>query len=339
MKSTIRDVATMAGVSISTVSRVMNAPHSVVEHKRKKVLAAIEALQYKPNGLARGLIYKKTNTLGVIIPDIQNPYYAGVIRGVEDASKALGYSVMICNTDRDQRRLFSYMQKLNEKRVDGILYTSDVVTPEYYEEIQSYRTPLVLVATHSLEYDLPSVKIDDEAAAYDAVKYLISLGHRSIGMISFELTDTIAGLPRYEGFQRALREHGLDAVGQQVMFAEHWHDDAYCATERLLKLYPEITAIFTTSDEFAMGVLSYAHEKGIRVPEQLAVIGFDNIRMAQFTIPKLSTIAQPVYRMGYRAVEKLDVHIRGESDATLREYLPHELIVRSSTGPRTNTVR
>ncbi|KIL40676.1 catabolite control protein A [Gordoniibacillus kamchatkensis] len=334
MKSTIRDVAVMAGVSISTVSRVMNAPNSVVKHKREKVLEAIKALQYKPNGLARGLIYKKTNTLGVIIPDIQNPYYAGVIRGMEDASKALGYSIMICNTDRDEKRLFSYMQNLNEKRVDGILYTSDVVYPDFYEEIEAYRIPLVLVATHSLEYELPSVKINDEAAAYDAVKYLISLGHTSIGMISFELTDEIAGLPRYEGFQRALREYELEACVQQVAFAKHWHDDAYYAAERLLQQYPDITAIFTTSDEFAMGVLSYMHEKGIRVPEQMSVIGFDNIRMAQFTIPKLSTIAQPVYNMGYRAVEKLNALIKGEPDSTLREYLPHELIVRSSTGPQ-----
>ncbi|MFC0213677.1 LacI family DNA-binding transcriptional regulator [Paenibacillus chartarius] len=332
MKPTIRDVAKLAGVSISTVSRVMNTPESVVASKREKVQQAIEQLQYQPNGLARGLIYRKTNSLGVIIPDIQNPYYAGVIRGMEDAAKTLGYSLMICNTDHDKHRLFSYFESLNEKRADGILFASEVVYPDYYQEMRCYRTPIVLVSTHSLEYELPSVKINDEAAAYDAVSYLISQGHRSIGMISFGLTDPIAGLPRLQGFQRALREHGLEASGKQVIYAQHWHDEAYDAAAQLLRQFPGITAIFTASDEFAMGVLSYLHDHHIACPGQISVMGFDNIRMAQMTIPKLSTVAQPAYRIGYRSVEKLDGLIRGEPASNLREYLPHEIIVRQSTG-------
>ncbi|MGF7032347.1 LacI family transcriptional regulator [Paenibacillus mucilaginosus] len=337
MKPTIRDVAKLAGVSISTVSRVMNAPDSVVESKRVKVLQAIERLQYQPNAFARGLIYKKSHTLGVLIPDIRNPYYAGVIRGMEDAAKSLGYSIIICNTDRDKERLISYLENCNEKQVDGILFTSETVYPDYYAEIRRFRLPVVLVSTHSLEYELPSVKINDEAAAYDAVSYLIGLGHRRIGMISFPLSDPIAGLPRYQGYMRALREHDLPHEGSQVIYAEHWYDEARSAAGRLFGQHPQTTAVFAASDEFAMGVLSFLHERGIRVPDEVSVVGFDNIRMSEMTIPQLTTMAQPVYELGYKGVEKLHRLIEHGSVTPLREYLPHSLIVRSSAAPGKGT--
>ncbi|WP_426454441.1 LacI family DNA-binding transcriptional regulator [Paenibacillus sp. S-38] len=338
MKPTIRDVAALAGVSISTVSRVMNAPESVVESKRTKVLQAIERLQYQPNAFARGLIYKKSHTLGVLIPDIRNPYYAGVIRGMEDAAKSLGYSIMICNTDRDKERLISYLENFNEKQVDGILFTSETVYPDYYAEIQRFRLPVVLVSTHSLEYELASVKINDEAASYDAVSYLIGLGHRQIGMISLPLSDPIAGLPRYQGYMRALREHSLPHEDSRVIYAEHWYDEAHSAAGRLFGRHPETTAVFAASDEFAMGVLSYLYESRTRVPEEVSVVGFDNIRMSGMTIPKLTTVAQPVYELGYKGVEKLHRLIEQGSVTPLREYLPHGLVIRSSAAaPRIGT--
>lgn len=331
MKPTIKDVAKLAGVSISTVSRVMNAPDTVVESKKAKVLEAIEELKYQPNALARGLIYKKTHTLGVVIPDIRNPYYAELIRGMEDASKKKGYSLIICNTDRDRNRLFSYLNTFYEKQVDGLLYTSDPIFPDYYKQLKSLRLPVVLVSTHSMEYDLPSVKINDEQAAYDAVKLLIDSGHRKIAMISFDLTDSIAGLPRYQGFVRALREHGIDESKDNVVFVNGTVFDPLTAADKLIESCPDVTAVFTASDEWAIGLLSQLHGKGIRVPDDLSVVGFDNIRMSTMSIPKLTTVAQPMYRIGYRAVEKLHARINGLEDPVLREYMPHEVIIRNST--------
>lgn len=331
MKPTIKDVAKIAGVSISTVSRVMNSPESVVESKRVKVEAAIEKLKYKPNALARGLIYKKTNTLGVVIPDIRNPYYADIIRGMEDASKKLGYNLIICNTDRDRKRLFSYLHNFYEKQVDGILYTSDPVFPDYYHEMQKLRLPIVLVSTHSMEYDLPSVKIDDEQAAYDAVKFLIDDGHKKIGMIGFDLSDSIAGLTRYHGFVRALRENDLDECKDNIIYVNGWSYDTPDAAAQMLAKCPDVTAVFTASDELAMGLLCYLHEQGIAVPEQISVMGFDNIRLSNLMIPKLTTVGQPSYEIGYRAVEKLNAIIEDKDDPVLREYLPHAIIERSST--------
>jgi LacI family transcriptional regulator len=330
-KPTIKDVAKLAKVSISTVSRVMNSPGSVIENKRNAVLAAIEQLEYKPNALARGLIYKKTNTLGVVIPDIRNPYYADVLRGMEDASKRLGYNLIICNTDRDKKRLFSYLNSFYERQVDGILYTSDPVYPDYYNELMRLKIPVMLVSTHSMEYELPSVKIDDEQAAYDAVAYLIASGHRKIGMIGFDLTDSIAGLTRYHGFIRALREHDLDECKSNIVYVNDWSYDTPDAAAQLMAKCPDVTAIFTASDELAMGLLCYLNERGISVPEQISVIGFDNIRLSHIMIPKLTTVAQPSYRIGSRAVEKLNTIIEQGEDTVLREYLPHEIIVRAST--------
>lgn len=331
MKPTIKDVAKLANVSISTVSRVMNAPETVVETKKTRVLAAIEQLKYQPNALARGLIYKKTGSLGVVISDIRNPYYAELIRGMEDASKTLGYSLIICNTDRAHDRLFSYLATFYEKQVDGILYTSDALFPDYYKELKRLRLPVVLAATHSLEYEIPSVKINDEQAAYDATKYLIDLGHRRIAFIGFELTDSIAGAPRYQGFIRGLREHGLESNRDNVIFVDGWNYDTLAATDALIRKCPDITAVFTAADEWAIGLMCHLHEKGIRVPDDLSVIGFDNIRMSNYTIPRLTTVAQPIYEIGYRSVEKLHASINGETDPVLRERLPHELVVRAST--------
>jgi LacI family transcriptional regulator len=330
-KPTIKDVAKMANVSISTVSRVMNSPESVVEIKKNKVLDAIDKLKYKPNALARGLIYKKTNTLGVVIPDIRNPYYADIIRGMEDASKKLGYNLIICNTDRDKKRLFSYLNNFYERQVDGILYTSDPVFPDYYTEIKRIRIPVMLVSTHSMEYDLPSVKIDDEQAAYDAVKFLIDSGHRKIGMIGFDLSDSIAGLTRYHGFIRALRENDLDECKDNIVYVNGWSYDTPDAAAQMLAKCSDLTAIFTASDELAIGLLSYLDEQGISVPGQISVIGFDNIRLSRITIPKLTTVAQPTYKIGFRSVEKLDAIIEDKEDPVLREYMLHEILVRAST--------
>lgn len=331
MKPTIRDVAKLAGVSISTVSRVMNAPETVVPEKRQRVLEAIDRLQYQPNAFARGLIYKKSDTFGVMIPDIENPYYAGLLRGIQDAAVKLNHSVIICNTDCDKSRMLAYARNLFEKQADGIIFASDSLFREFYDEMKRIRLPFVLVSTEAPEYDVPSVDIDNEQAACEAVRHLIGLGHREIGMISFPVGDTISGAPRLAGFRQALGEAGLDRCGDNVEFAAQRFEDAYEAAGRLFARAPEITAVFAASDEFAMGVIAWARDHGRSVPEDLSVVGFDDLRMAHMFIPRLTTIEQPVYQMGMRAVHKLHDLVRNGSVFELRERLPYRLIVREST--------
>ncbi|MBJ6362000.1 LacI family DNA-binding transcriptional regulator [Paenibacillus sp. GCM10012307] len=332
MKATIRDVAKYANVSISTVSRVMNAPDTVTVEKRDRVLKAIEALQYQPNAFARGLIYKKSDTIGVMIPDIENPYFTGLIRGMQDAAVRLNHSLMICNTDRDKQRTINYVRSFFEKQVDGFIFASDSLHKEYYEEMERYHLPFVLASTNAPEYNIPSVDIDDEQAAFEAVRHLIVSGHRNIGMINMPLDRTISGQPRYEGFLRALDEAGLHHCNPFVEYAEHRYSDAYEAAARLFARHPELTAVFAASDEFAMGTISYLRDQGKTVPGQVSVIGFDNIRMAEMFIPKLTTIEQPTYEIGYRSVQMLHELITKGKVRVLREKLPHRLIIRESTG-------
>lgn len=331
MKPTIRDVAKMADVSISTVSRVMNTPESVVESKRIRVLEAIEKLRYQPNSFARGLIYKKSFTLGLLIPDIENFYFSGVIRGMQDACIKLGYSLMICNTDRDKNRLLSYIDNFHEKQVDGVVFASDALYPEYYEKLVGCRIPFVLVSSHSDEFEVPCVEIDDEAAAYDAVKFLIEIGHQEIGMIGFNHDNSISGPPRYQGFVRALTEFGLERNSHKVKYAAHRFEHAYQAAHELFTEYPELTAVFCVADEFAMGTISYLKDRGILVPGQVSVMGFDNLRMASMFVPKLTTIAQPIYELGYRAAEKLHELVTTGTVEVMRERMNHKLVVRESS--------
>lgn len=334
MKATIRDVAKLAGVSISTVSRVMNSPQSVVESKRRKVLEAVEQLSYQPNSFARGLIYRKSFTLGLLIPDIENMYYAGIIRGMQEACNKLGYSLMICNTDRDSARLLSYIDTFHEKQVDGIVFASDRMSPEYYEKLSIYKIPVVMLSSHSDEFGIPSVEVDDEAAAYDAVRYLIGLGHEKIGMIGFNDAISVSGPPRLKGYMRALSEAGLEHEGLtgRVKHAAHYFEHAYEAARELFMEFPDTTAVFCVADEFAMGTISYLKERGISVPEQVSVIGFDNVRMAGIFIPKLTTIAQPTFELGYRSAEKLHELITIGQAEIMQEKLLHTLIIRESTG-------
>ncbi|GAB6988579.1 LacI family DNA-binding transcriptional regulator [Paenibacillus pini] len=331
MKPTIRDVAKMAEVSISTVSRVMNAPDRVVESKRNRVLEAIDTLQYQPNSFARGLIYKKSFTLGLLIPDIENLFFAGVIRGMQDACIKLGYSLMICNTDRDKDRLLSYIDTFHEKQVDGVVFASDILYPEYYEKLVGCRIPFVLVSTHSDEYDIPCVEIDDEMAAYDAVKFLIELGHKELGMIGFNHADSVSGPPRSRGFVRAVKEFGLDHNIQNIAYASHRFEHAYQAAHELFTDHPNLTAIFCVSDEFAMGVISYLKDRNILVPGQVSVVGFDNLRMSSMFVPKLTTVAQPMYELGQRAAEKLHELLTTGMVQISKEKMDHKLIIRESS--------
>lgn len=331
MKPTIKDVAKLAGVSISTISRVLNSPDKVVPEKREKVLEAIERLQYHPNALARGLIHKRTKTLGVLIPDVSSLYYAEVFRGMEDAARESGNNMLICNTDNNKKTMIDAVQTLYEKQIDGIIFTSEPMYPDYYEMFSRINLPIVLASTHSLEYEMPSVKINDEQAGFDGTEYLIRKGHKRIGMISGPNLDPIAGLPRLQGFLRAMRTHGLDAdVNQCVEYGSYRFDDGYEAMGRLYAKYPDMTAAFVASDEMAMGAITWLYQAGKQVPGDISVIGFDDTRMSRMYIPKLTTVGQPTYEIGFLAIKKLNELLDEGGVQELRTYMPHRIVERDS---------
>lgn len=334
--STIKDVARRANVSIATVSRAVNNSPLVSEETRQRVMKVIEELGYQPNALARGLVSRKSNTIGVLITDVTNLFSAEVFRGMEDAAHERNSNVFICNTDADRDRMLRYITFLHEKQVEGVIFTSEEIDQQYYEALQKLQVPVVLVATESETYKLPAVKINDFEAARSATTYLIKKGHRRIAMLSGDLSDRIAGRPRYEGYCTALREHGIDPVDSWVSYGDYRFQSGQLGMKTILEHHPEITAVFAASDEMAVGAILQATRMGRKIPDDLSMIGFDNVRLAEMSNPPLTTVSQSLYEMGQAGVDLLfqlieESHKKGKVISTgSTRYIPHQIIERES---------
>ncbi|NOY08514.1 MAG: LacI family transcriptional regulator [Spirochaetes bacterium] len=326
MKPTISDVAKKAGVSIATVSRILNRLPGYTEETRKAVLNVIREIGYKPNAIARGLVKKHTYTMGVLLPNISSRLASALLKGIEDAAHRLGYSVIICNTDNDGRRTVEYLNVLAEKQVDGIIIASEWLKDAYGEALLAMKIPVVLVLTVSYRFQIPYIKVDDKQAAYQATKYLIEKGHKEIGMIGGSVQDIIAGLPRIEGYKQALADYNLTITDDRIAFGNFAYESGIRCMDELFQKVPEITAVFAASDEMALGALSFAFRKGIKVPDDLSIIGYDDTQDAEMTIPPLTTVHQPVYEMGKKSVEML-FSTKGAVESII---MPHYIVERDS---------
>lgn len=335
MKSTIKDVAKEAGVSISTVSRVLNNPLAVRKDKRLKVQSVIKEMNYSPNSLARGLISKKTNTIGVFIPDISNQFTAALVKGIEEKGNELGYNIILCDSGHDKVRVLNYLKVLIEKQVDGVIFSSQYLEEEYYEVLKHYDVPIVLAATESFEHSIPSIKVDDARAAYTATEFLIKNNHTNLVMISGPEDDKIAGTPRLRGFKKAYKELlGYSVTDSRIAYSSFTYDSAFKAMELLYERSKgEIDAVFCASDEIAAGAISYLDSLSLNIPEDISVMGFDDTPLARMFVPKLTTLKQPIYDIGRMSVEQLDSSITNNKDNSsfqVRSYLPHEVVIRES---------
>ncbi|WP_174613514.1 LacI family DNA-binding transcriptional regulator [Virgibacillus ihumii] len=330
MSPTIKDVAKKADVSIATVSRILNDLPGYSENTKNKVLAAIKELNYQPNAIARGLINKKTQTLGVLFPDVSGMLSSEILRGIESKAHELGHSVIVCNTSSNGKKTMKYLQLLKEKQVDGVIFASEEMTEDYYTTLKAMDVPVVLVSTSSYKFPLPYVKVDDRHAAYSATEFLIRKGHTHIGMISGCRQDKIAGEPRVEGYKQAMKEHDLsvkeDNIASNGGFG--FKDGAECFPV-LLNRFPEMTALFAASDEIAIGAISMAHQLGIQVPDDLSVIGYDNTKLSEMSIPPLTALAQPLFEMGYKSANTLFQMLRTGKEVG-SYILPHTIVERQS---------
>ncbi|WP_199617778.1 catabolite control protein A [Paenibacillus alkalitolerans] len=329
MTVTIYDVAREAGVSMATVSRVVNNNPNVKPQTRKKVFEAIERLGYRPNAVARGLASKKTTTVGVVIPDISNTAYSEVVRGIEDIANMYHYNMILCNSDKKKEKEIRVINTLLEKQVDGLLFMGGVVTDEHIEAFRN-SVPIVLCATMDANRVMPSVDIDHEKAAYDAVSVLIQHGHRLIGMISGNLQDPSNGFARYQGYKRALEEAGIPFREPYVRIGNYKYESGIETMEYFLQLEERPTAVFAATDEMAIGAIHAIQDHGLRVPEDLSVISVDNIRMASMVRPQLSTVAQPMYDIGAVSMRLLTKLMKKEPVSNPVVVLPHETIMRQS---------
>ncbi|MGD6818981.1 LacI family DNA-binding transcriptional regulator [Metabacillus sp. 84] len=328
MRPTIKDVAKQSGFSVATVSRIVNGLPGYSPETRKKVMSVIEELGYKPNAVARNLVSRKTNTIGVLLPQLSSHFAAGLLQGIEDEAHKRRYSVVICNTDSNGKRTMDYLELLREKQVEGILFASEFLKEEYAESLLSSGIPCAVISTDSHVDEIPFIRVNDEEASYSAVAYLISKGHRNIGMISGTKADPISGYPRINGLKRAFREKGIPFEEDLVEYGDFGFQSGYAAMKRLAAKSPYITAVFAASDEMALGVLSFCYEKGIKVPDHLSVIGYDDTEIATMSIPPLTTVHQPIQEMGKESVLMLMRMIDGEKSKS--QFMPFHITERDS---------
>lgn len=332
MTVTIYDVAREAGVSMATVSRVVNNNPNVKPQTRKKVYEAIERLGYRPNAVARGLASKKTTTVGVVIPDISNAIFAEVARGIEDIANMYHYNIILCNADKRKEKEIRVVNTLLEKQVDGLLFMGGAVTDEHLQAFKTANVPVVLCATTDEQGLIPSVDINHEEAAYDAVRTLIGNGHRRIAMISGTLQDPSNGYARYQGYKRALEEAGIPVSEDYVRTGNYRYESGVDAVKYFLELPERPTAVFAATDEMAIGAIHSIQDAGLKVPEHISVISVDNSRMASMVRPQLTTVAQPMYDIGAVSMRLLTKLMKKETVDQAKVILPHEVITRNSVG-------
>ncbi|WP_413379015.1 catabolite control protein A [Alkalihalobacillus sp. 1P02AB] len=331
MNTTIYDVAREAGVSMATVSRVVNGNPNVKPTTRKKVLEAIERLGYRPNAVARGLASKKTTTVGVIIPDISNIFFAELARGIEDIATMYKYNIILCNSDQNQDKEIHLINTLLEKQVDGIVFMGSQITEEHVEQFKRSPVPVVLAATLDTDKEIPSVNIDYKQAAYDAIQSLTEKGHQKIGMLSGSLDDPVNGFQKFAGYRSALEDANIEFDENLVVLGDYTYDSGIEAMEKFVNLADKPTAIFAANDEMALGIIHGAQDRGFQIPEDFEVIGFDNTRLATMVRPTLTTVVQPMYDIGAVSMRLLTKYMNKEELEDHIVVLPHRIEFRSST--------
>jgi LacI family transcriptional regulator len=327
---TIYDVARESGVSMATVSRVVNNNPNVKPQTRKKVYEAIERLGYRPNAVARGLASKKTTTVGVVIPDISNSIFAEVARGIEDIANMYHYNIILCNADKKKEKEIRVINTLLEKQVDGLLFMGGRVTEDHVQAFHTANVPIVLCATTPEKEEIPYVDINHEQAAFDAVSALIQRGHRSIAMLAGPVEDLSNGLNRIKGYKRALEAHDIAFDDRYVRTGNYRYESGNELMQYLLGLDVRPTAVFAANDEMGIGAIHAIQDAGLNVPGDISVIGIDNTRMASMVRPQLATVAQPMYDIGAVSMRLLTKLMNKEMVSQSKVVLPHELIVRNS---------
>lgn len=330
MTVTIKDIAEAADVSVTTVSRVLNDKPDVSPNTRKKVLKKINELGYKPNSIARGLALQKTNTLGLIIPDISNPFFPDIARGVEDMANKNGYSIIFCNTDNEQKKEKEAIELMKEKQVDGILLSLSTINKKELKELRNVEYPVVQIDRKVPQIDYPSITIDNYKSAYTATEHLIKSGHQKIAHITGDL-GTITGSKRLKGFKKAMNEANLNIKDSYIKKGNYSKKSGYQNMLDLLKSNNPPSAVFIANDLMSVGAYQAVFELDLSIPEDISIIGHDNIDVTKLLNPTLSTMAQPKYELGHKAVQILIEEIESNNLNNEKIVLTTEFKNRNST--------
>ncbi len=331
MATSIKDVAREAGVSIATVSRVLNDIDVVNEDTKKKVLDAIKKLGYRPNIVARSLKTQRTKTIGILLPDISNQFYPEIVRGAEDVSNIYDYNIILCNSDLDIEKEKEYLRVLKEKMVDGVLYMSSSLQDEILELINELDLKTVLIETKDKDGKLPSVTIDNIKGSYDSTKYLIEKGIKEIAFIGTQKDNMNAWGERYIGYEKAMKEAGIEIDPELIYLNSMKVKTGYEGIQEFIKNNKKFKGVVCASDDIAMGALNSLRDNGLEVPKDVSVIGFNDNYVASIFYPKITTISQPTYDMGSVAMRML-IKILNKKELDNSNYiLEHQLVEREST--------
>ncbi|OFW79186.1 MAG: LacI family transcriptional regulator [Alicyclobacillus sp. RIFOXYA1_FULL_53_8] len=335
MKVTIRDVAARAGVSPATVSRVLNKPELVDTVTKQRVREAMSELDFQPNALARGLSVQRTDTLGLVIPGINDLFFTELYRGIEKVSRENGMKLLLVDSQDSRSRALEGFTFLKQHQVGGIIFTSKLVDEDYDPIFERIGIPVALALTEGRgKTSLPAFKVDDVKAVFDVVSYLVARGHRRIGFISGDVVDDLTGKLRHEGYAAGLSHYGIEYQKEFVEPGDYRFDGGYAAMRKLLQRQTDnqLTAICASSDEMAIGAMRCLFDNGLRVPEDVSVVGFDDLSFSRMVNPALTTVAQPFAEIGEEVVGCLLDMIRSKEPyrPSGTYYLPHKIVERET---------
>ncbi len=331
MTTTMKDVAKLAGVSLSTVSRVLNDSSLVKEKTAEKVKKAVNKLNYQVDDSARILRTQKSNLIGFIGAGMGNPFLTNVLKSVETTANEIGYNILFGDSDGEYNQEINYLNIMRRKKIDGIIILSANIYTDLLERIKKNDIPVVFASGYINDKDIACVTVDNVNAAHDVIDYLIKEGHDRLGIISGPYSDTVASEERIKGVRLAYKLNDREFNNNLVVEGEFNFDSGFTGARSLLEIDDKITAIFAFNDIMAVGAIRYLESIGKKVPEDISVIGFDDIELARYVNPKLSTVAQSALELGSSSVELLNRLIKKRDVQEKKVIIPHRLILREST--------
>ncbi|MGO4095044.1 substrate-binding domain-containing protein [Vibrio cholerae] len=328
--ATMKDIARLAGVSTSTVSHVINKSRFVSDEIAERVNNAAQQLNYAPSALARSLKMNRTKTIGMLVTTSTNPFFGEVVKGVERSCYHQGYNLILCNTEGDNQRMKASINTLLQKRVDGLLLMCSTLEGERLDVFDRYPDiPIVVMDWGPILFASDKIQDNSLQGGYMAAKHLIECGHKEIGCITGPLIRHQAQM-RYEGYKRALAEAGIAINPDWIVESDFECEGGYQAFEKLYQRGKLPSALFISNDMMAMGVIQAASQRGLRVPDDLSLIGYDDVHIAKFMTPALTTIHQPKYRLGKAAVDTLLYRLENPDTTAQVVQLEPTLVVRNS---------
>lgn len=331
MDLTIKDIAKMADVSVSTVSRVINNSKPVNPQVKERVSNILFETGFKPNALARGLIYKKTGLIGVIVPQMNNSASSSLIDGIEAVAQRSGYNIIVSNSRSDEAKELQFLNIFKERQLEGVLFSGVEITQRHYQTIEKLNIPTVILSQKSMNENIPWVGFDNYKAGRDMMDFIIRYGHRKIGMIHGPLRDISAGADRYNAYKDTLNELAISINDDWVVESDFTLTGGYKAMEKILQSKEIPTAVYCANDTIAIGAMNCALDFGYDVPENISITGFDDIEMASAVKPQLTTVRLETYQVGYKAFELLTNRINGKQSDYIDSLVEHRLIIRKST--------